>query len=279
MKSLPSSSNDGIAAEQVVPTEDSSSRHLPLQVKTAKRHAAGSHETDDVLSWASEDDDKTLAGKETKAVHVLRVVVLMLLLVIAALASTGVYFYTKEDEKEKFEADFHMNALRIIESFHSSVERRLGAVNSMATAITSHARDTNQNFPFVKVPDFEQRGADIRVQAGSVVIHWMPLVEDEDREKWEEYSAGHRFDVNERFEIEAELRRKQDAQYGLLVNETGSRLLQQSQGATTLDDGTGFHPKIWSNGAITKMGDEPQESGPYLPLWQSRYVCLLLYAC
>jgi hypothetical protein len=39
---------------------------------------------------------------------------------------------------------------------------------------------------------------------------------------------------------------------------------------TILDDGTGFHPKIWRVGAILSPGDEPEGSGPFLPLWQRR---------
>ena len=38
-------------------------------------------------------------------------------------------------------------------------------------------------------------------------------------------------------------------------------------GPTILDDGTGFHPKVWN-----VKGDEVDGNGPYIPLWQRRYV-------
>ena len=38
-------------------------------------------------------------------------------------------------------------------------------------------------------------------------------------------------------------------------------------GPTILDDGTGFHPKVWNF-----KGDEVNGNGPYIPLWQRRYV-------
>jgi hypothetical protein len=84
-----------------------------------------------------ETDYKTLARRETKVVKVLRVLVLVLLFVTATITSVGVYFYTSNEETQNFESGYKRNAQRIIESFHDAVERRLGAVNSMATAVTS----------------------------------------------------------------------------------------------------------------------------------------------
>jgi hypothetical protein len=219
-----------------------------------------------------ETDYKTLARRETKVLNALRALVLVLLLVAATLTSVGVYIYTSNDETQKFESVYQANAQRIVESFHDAVERRLGAINSMATAITSHALDTKQTFPFVTVPNFELRGSDLRVQADAASIVWMPLVTDETRVAWEEYALTNRSQRDEAFLEDAKQRRKQDDEFGLsntTSSSTGIRMLQQAQ-ATILDDGTGYHPKIWSNGAITSAGDEPEGSGPYLPFWQGR---------
>ena len=72
----------------------------------------------------------------------LRVLVLILLLFTVTLTSVGVYIYTSSEETHNFESGYKANAERIVESFHDAVERRLGAINSMATAITSHSLDT-----------------------------------------------------------------------------------------------------------------------------------------
>jgi hypothetical protein len=220
-----------------------------------------------------ETDYETLARKETKAVNVLRVLVLVLLLVTATLTSVGVYLHTSNAEKQNFEVDYQANAERIIESFHDAVVRRLGAINSMATAITSHVLDTNQTFPLVTIPDFEIRGSDLRVQADAVIIHWMPLVTDETRVAWEDYALANRDQIDEGFEEDAKRRGMQDFEFGLTnTTRTGDRMLQQSpqetildDGETILDDGTGYHPRIWIH-----KGDAPEGSGPYLPLWQRR---------
>jgi hypothetical protein len=218
-----------------------------------------------------ETDYETLVRKETKAVNVLRVLVLVLLLGTATLTSVGVYLYTANEEKQDFEVGYQVNAERIIESFHDAVVRRLGAINSMATAITSHALDTKQTFPLVTIPHFEIKGSDLRVQADAAIIHWMPLVTDDTRVAWEEYALAKRSQVDEGFQEDAKRREKQDVEFGLTnTNTTDDRMLQQSQQETILDDGTGYHPSIWTIGATKPEGDEPEGSGPYLPLWQRR---------
>jgi hypothetical protein len=214
---------------------------------------------------------ETLARRETKAVNVLRVLVLMLLLVTATITSVGVYFYTSNEEKQNFEVEYQANAERIIESFHYAVVRRLGAINSMATAITAYALDKNQTFPFVTIPYFEIRGSDLRVQADAAILHWMPLVTDATRVAWEDYARINRYQIDDSFKEDAKRREKQDDEFGL-PNSTGAgdQMLQVSQQETILDDGTGYHPRIFSNGGISPRQDEPEGSGPYLPRWQTR---------
>jgi hypothetical protein len=212
-----------------------------------------------------------LARKETKRVNVLRALVLVLLLVAATLTSVGVYRYTSNEEKQNFEVAFQANAERIIESFHDAVVGRLGAINSMATAITSYTLDTKQTFPLVTIPHFEIKGSDLRVQADAALLYWMPLVTDDTRVVWEEYALAQRSQVDEAFQEDAKRRVKQDSEFGLTnATSTDDRLLQQSQQETILDDGTGYHTSIWSIGAIRPRGDEPKGSGPYLPIWQRR---------
>jgi hypothetical protein len=215
-----------------------------------------------------------LARKETKAVNVLRLLVLVLLLVTATLTSVGVYLNTSNEEKEDFEVDYQANAERIIESFHDAVVRRLGAINSMATAITSHALDAKQTFPFVTIPNFEIKGSDLRVQADAPTIHWMPLVTDESRVAWEDYALANRYQISRSFQEDRKHIEMQDDAFGF-TNTTGTRMLQR---ATIVNDGTGYHPRIWElgNSAEDFLGnlasaqDASEGNGPYLPLWQSR---------
>jgi hypothetical protein len=218
-----------------------------------------------------ETDYKTLARSETKVVKVLRVSVLLLLFVTTTLTSVGVYIYLSNEETQMFELGYQSNAQRIVESFHCAVERRLGAANSMATVITSHSLDAKQTFPFVTIPNFEIRGSDLRIQADATSINWLPLVTDETRDAWEEYALVNRSQIDEAFLEDAKRREKQDDKFGLTNNsDNDNRMLLQSQQENILDDGTGYHPRIWSNGGIVPPGVEVEGSGPYLPLWQGR---------
>jgi hypothetical protein len=265
-QSISNSSIHDIAIPNQEPISPGSSREIaetrPSTRSDLGKPSAANHERN------NQESCEAASLRETKVVNVLRVLVLVLLFVTATLTSAGVYFYTSNDETQKFESGYQANAQRIVESFHDAVERRLGAINSMATSITSYSLDAKQTFPFVTIPNFEIRGSDLRVQADAASILWMPLVTDETRVAWEEYALTNRSQFDEASLEDTKRRGKQDDEFGLAnTSSTGIRMLQQNN---ILYDGTGYHPRIWSNGGIAPQGDEPEGSGPYLPLWQVR---------
>ena len=122
------------------------------------------------------------------------------------------------------------------------------------------------------VSDFALRGSHFRAQSGSHIVHWLPLVTEENRAAWEEYANQTRSHVDEEFAVDAQYRAKQDAELGggrlLLADEEEAEAPKRPM--TVLGDGTGYHSRIWSNGAMVPAGDEPDGSGPYLPTWQRR---------
>ena len=214
-----------------------------------------------------EDEERDIVKRETRAVNFLRALLLLLLLAIATFSSLAIYQYTSDEEKDKFEIDFQQSADRIIFSFQDGIERRLGAVNAMANIITSHAHHSNESFPFVTVPNFVTRGSDIRIQADAMVIHYMPLVTDDNREEWERYAMDNRHHLTDAFAEDELQRRTQDRRYNL------ERQLQQSNASkqiTVMEDGTDFHPVIYSSVPGQPRQDEPKGQGPYLPMWQRR---------
>jgi len=216
-------------------------------------------------------DALTFADRETIRINILRSIALLLVLCIAAFTSWGVYYYAVNSEKEKFEAEFATNANRIIDSFNFDIERKLGAINAMADSITNNALVTQQEFPFVTIPRFAVRGANARIQADTSTIVWTPLVTDEKREQWEEYALANRLQVVEQYEEEVRLRTIQDEAFGF--SDSSNRKLQaQGNNWTVLDDESYFHPKIWASEVST---DEPEGTGPYLPIWQRRSVFAL----
>lgn len=235
----------------------------------------------------------TLARRETRRISILRMAVMSALLLTTIIVSVGVFLYTRNEQQDNFHSVFEESASQVIDSFHGLVEKNLAAVASLSTDFTSYAllqkQTTNITFPFVTLPDFAQRGSHFRAQSGAFVLHWTPLVTDETRDAWELYASEHRGYIDEQFEIDSMARAQQDRDYGntrrslemgtldLILERTLEDNGASEAGNTTdktglsiLEDGTGFHTKIWSNGAITVAGDEPEGSGPYLPTWQQR---------
>ena len=84
---------------------------------------------------------KTLAAEESRAVKVWRVIVYAAVLIAAVGVSLGVYFYTKNDQQEDFESNYRAYAGIVTESFFDSVERKMGALGSFSTTITSYASE------------------------------------------------------------------------------------------------------------------------------------------
>ena len=214
----------------------------------------------------------SFARTETRWINCLRVAVLSVLLLTAILISTGVYFYTRNEERSGFIAHFEDSAHQVLNSFHDMVERNIGAAASMSTTITSYAIDKNLSFPFVTLPDFALRGSHARIQSGSLILHYFPLVTDDNREEWEEYAYQNRHHIDEAFEEDEYFRTKQDMEIGEDRNERYLQEETSQRNMTVLQDGSSYHPRIWNNGALdrSKAGDEPEGSGPYLPAWQRR---------
>lgn len=216
----------------------------------------------------------TFAKAETRWINCLRAAVLFVLLIAAIVLSTGVFLYTRKEEQTKFNDHFEDSAHQVMESFHDMVERNIGAAASLSTTLTSYAMDQNLSFPFVTLPDFALRGAHARIESGSHVIHYSPLVTDDKRAEWQDYAFENRHHIDEAFEADEFCRTKQD----LEIEQSRQRFLHEHEeespprNMTVLEDGTGFHPNIWNNGALdpSNRGDEPQGSGPYLPAWQRR---------
>lgn len=213
----------------------------------------------------------SLTSRENRVVNALRFTVLILLLATTILVSVTVYLYATNNETNEFVAQFEDGAAQIATSFLDVVERNLGAINTMSTYITSYANHSGQTFPNVTIPDFEFHGSNLRIQGGTHIVHWCPLVWDETREEWEAYALQNRFHIDEAFRKDAELRSRQDADFAShFERQLEDEPQVEAWNETILQDGTGYHPKLWSNGALLPTGDIPFGYGPYLPLWQRR---------
>ena len=105
-----------------------------------------------------EEERKELAGTgNNKAVGYLRLAVYIVVVVTALLVCILVYVIAKKDEQTNFEDNFAAFADKLVESFNNEVEVRIGAINSLSTAITTFALSSGATFPNVTVRKWETR--------------------------------------------------------------------------------------------------------------------------
>lgn len=233
-----------------------------------------SDENNDALGHKNQMDEerKNLARRENKMVSYLRVAVYLVVLVTAVLVCVGVFIYTRNGEEHRFETEFAAYAAKLVESFHDSVESKIGAIHTFSTSFTAYALATGSSFPNVTVPDFAMLGANMRVQSGAVVVNWMPLVTDEDRAGWEEYAYQNRHWIMPAFFEDLGYKAAQDARFGITKAPTEApaptpapmeAIENKTRGESDED---GYHYRIYS----VKGDDdvEPDGSGPFLVLWQ-----------
>lgn len=149
---------------------------------------------DTTIGGENDDDYKmglpVLAQGETRAVVFLRIVTALVLVGAAVGVSLSVFLYSRSIEKETFENHFIDNAIKIVDSFKAGAERRVGAIDSLALSITSHALSSRSDFwPLVTLPDFKRRVAQTLDQADIISILFLPIVTNTTRFKWETYAT------------------------------------------------------------------------------------------
>jgi hypothetical protein len=216
--------------------------------------------TSEDASCSNEDADldgtNDIVKRESTAVFRLRFLVFMAMLFAAVGVSLSVYFLTSNNEDEEYHAQYDGSASKIITSFEDINGQKLAAISSLSIAATSYARSQpNTTWPFVTLNDFQQRAANIRKFSNSLYVRIIPVISEEDRPAWEDYSVKNIGWLDEA--------RAYQEEKGL-----GFRALQaanDSQGAL-LDFSSGIGDKIYTIGPDGPIVD--QGSGPYFPLWQ-----------
>jgi hypothetical protein len=166
---------------------------------------AGCWSSEDGMSMIDESDiptDNDFSKKETKDVIRLKLLVFLILAASASTIAACVYRYISQSETSQFESKFVYDASKIFQSVGSSLDRTLGALDSLAVTMVSYARDENITWPFVTLPDFGVKMAKLLPLTDACVITVLPIVYPEKRKEWEEYSLLHQGWVNESMVIQ-----------------------------------------------------------------------------
>ena len=104
-------------------------------------------------------------------------------------AATFTYIFTSKAEVAQFEQQFEEDAQKIMQSIGASVDSTIAAVDAFAIGLLSFARDTNQTWPFVTIPDLEARTSKVLALTKAIIIFEFMVVKPEERSRWETYTA------------------------------------------------------------------------------------------
>ena len=164
---------------------------------------------------AAQEERETLARQETKAVIVLRVIVLAVLACTGAAMAWFTFHYTRSSEEDEFEAAFAAASTSVLESFHDAIANNFGAMDALSTAVTDQAEVTGQVFPNVTMPGFHAMAGATRVMTHAIYVFYMPLVTDAARRGYEAYCQAQQGYLFPSFMKQQELAAIQDAYFGL----------------------------------------------------------------
>ena len=137
-------------------------------------------------------------------------------------------------------------------------------------------------FPNVTIPNFELMATNCRVQAGGVLVNYLPLVTDETRAGWEAYANVSRSWIYPAWQSEAGLVAAQDARFGINGNGQPQEQQQITPSEQPVEQEISGPPSLepGQDGYIYRVfgtrGPLEEGSGPYLVNWQMSPVVPLM---
>ena len=193
------------------------------------------------------EDDDAFAPAETKAVFWLKLVVIVVLIASAVIIGVTVFFYTSKSEKDQFEEGFKDSSEKVVDAISRSFDSTLGAADSFIVGLVSFARFSGMEWPYVTLPDYAVRLSKVRALSNAVVVATYHLVQDKQRELWQNYSLANDAWVGQALEVQ-----KNDRNFhGMLFTEfepNGVIHTSKSRDGSNLGPGP-FFPK-WQNAPI-----------------------------
>ena len=103
-----------------------------------------------------------------------------------------------------FLVSFLGSAATVVASFEGILEEKIAAIAAFGVTITANAVANNSTWPFVTIDQFQQRSASSMSLSGCMFLILTPMVTDENRLAWEEYSVANTGWLAEGYEYQAE---------------------------------------------------------------------------
>jgi hypothetical protein len=157
-----------------------------------------SHGTDeDGFECKEKEGGTTIAKSETKNVGRLKVIVAFVLIASTIAVATIVYVYLSRSEETKFQDQFNDDGHKIFASIGASLDKTFGMMDNLAVMLVAHAKETNQTWPFVTLPNYGIRAAKLLLLTDALSLSFLPVVSPDNRRKWEAYSLDNNDWVND----------------------------------------------------------------------------------
>ncbi|CAB9498276.1 Receptor-type guanylate cyclase gcy [Seminavis robusta] len=250
---MTSNSNSNMSSEGV-------SRTMEATGSVSVSHSIGASDQ----SATKNEVTSNVLQKDNRAVSRSRALVFVVLATAAAVLAYLTYFYVHMEQREDFENEFANLADEIMDISQQNVKKVFGTLEGLSVAATSHALHNNESFPFVTIPNYPVKGATARASSQALIIAYLPLVSEENRRDWEQYSVDNQDWIQDSYpkDVQVQPILQQIHAYGPKEpkppQENRSRRRHLSS-ASCSDEGRRM---------LKERITEPEGSGPYAPVWQ-----------
>ena len=84
---------------------------------------------------------------------------------------------------------FRRAAKTVTDASHYHAHFLVDTIETFSATITSYSLDTDVEWPFLSVPHWERRAAQVRYESFLQSFGLAPIIQDHDRDAWERYSS------------------------------------------------------------------------------------------
>lgn len=221
-------------------------------------------------SAVDEDLKHKLTQKESKVVFQLRIWVMRVLLLTGVAVSLVIYSMMVTSQLDEFHNVYDGAAHQILTALAgnrddgTTLAARLHEISALSAAYTAEGATSHQDWPFIALPNFQQRAEKTLHSSGAIFVSSAPYVRTEERAAWETFvanSTNHAW-IEEGHQVQ-QTRGTDNFEYG--PNILKSRLIiNQTVDPLHYFDFEGY-PFV------------EEEGGPYLPTWQTNPVFYTSY--
>ncbi|CAB9511970.1 Receptor-type guanylate cyclase gcy [Seminavis robusta] len=232
-------------------SSQTSSRYSRSKSSTGEPSSSGAQEA------REKQEIENLIRRETKSVMTWRETVTGILMIVGFISGLAAFVFLGREEHMAFETAFEEATLIIANKYIADTQATTSDTKVLSDLVTANAIGTNSTWPFVTIPFFEVYGRNIRSAPTSDMVISAPLVSEEERAAWEDYTTKNHGWILEGNNISAtpDLQTIHDDQ-----------LKGRSSSADT-HNGT-IIPYIHIGLTDEGVQPVPAGQGPYCPVWQ-----------